>query len=151
MHMKLPHSLRVTIFLLRLALGLNFFYLGFGVLFSPAAGRDVRAHSFGDLYSWLATAPTPGDWVHPVAQWVFLVIGICLILGLLTRVASIFGIALVFLSYIPALTYSALNVSQFVSDEIIVIICLLILLVSNAGSYIGLDSFIHIHPPQKEK
>ena len=149
--MKLPHSLRVIILLLRLALGLNFFYLGFSVLFNSALGTQIRARSFGNLYSWLATSPVQGDWVHPVAQWAFLIIGICLVLGLLTRLASIAGIAVVLLSYLPTISYSTLSVSQFINDEVIVVICLLIIIFSSAGTYLGLDTLIHIHPPVKKK
>lgn len=145
------HTLRVLILFLRLALGLNFFYLGFGVLFDPAMGRDVRAHSFGDLYSWLATRPLPGDWVHPFAQWAFLIIGICLMIGLLTRLSSIVGIVLVLFSFLPSVSFTALSISQFISDEVIVVICLLIIIASGAGSYLGLDSFIHFRSPRKEK
>jgi uncharacterized membrane protein YphA (DoxX/SURF4 family) len=146
--MKLPHSLRVIIFLLRVALGLNFFYLGFSVLFNPGLGKEVRARSFGDLYSWLAL-PNQTGWVHPFAQWAFLIIGACLLVGLLTRLASVVGIVLALLSYLPTLSYSALDVSQFISNAVIIVICLLIIIVSNAGNYLGLDNFIHIHPPKK--
>ena len=149
--MKLPHSLRVIILLLRLALGLNFFYLGFSVLFNPTLGGQIRTRSFGNLYSWLATAPTPGDWVHPFAQWAFLIIGACLMLGLLTRLMSIAGIVLTLFSYLPTVSYSTLTISQFINDEVIVVICLLIIIFSNAGAYLGCDTFIHIHPPAKKK
>jgi uncharacterized membrane protein YphA (DoxX/SURF4 family) len=148
--MKVPHALRALILFLRIALGLNFFFLGFGVLFSPAMGRDVRAHSFADLYAWLATPALHGDWVHPFAQWAFLVIGICLMIGLLTRLSSVVGIVLVLFSYLPSFSYTALSISQFVSAEVIVVICLLIVVASGAGGYFGLDSFIHIHPPTKK-
>ncbi|HEY5221231.1 MAG TPA: DoxX family membrane protein [Candidatus Paceibacterota bacterium] len=150
--MKLPHSLRVIILLLRVALGLNFFYLGFSALFSPAIGKDIRAHSFGDLYSWLATPAVAGSqtaWIYPIAQWAFLIIGICLVLGLLTRVASIAGIILALVSYLPTISFATINVAQFVSDEVILVICLLIIIFSNAGAYLGLDNFIHFHSPKK--
>jgi len=148
--MKLPHSLRAIILLLRIALGLNFFYLGFSVLFNPLLGTQIRARSFGDLYAWLAATPAASDWVHPFAQWAFLIIGICLMAGLLTRLASIAGIILALLSYLPTISYSALSVTQFINDEVIVVICLLILVFSDAGTYLGLDNFIHIHPPKKK-
>jgi len=122
--------------------------LGFSSLFSPAIGREVRAHSFGDLYSWLAT-PAPGNWLQPIAQWAFLIIGICLVLGLLTRLASIAGIVLALLSYLPTVSFAAFNASQFISDEVIIVICLLIIIFSNAGAYLGLDNFIHFHSPKK--
>lgn len=148
--MKLPHSLRAIIFLLRVALGLNFFYLGFSALFNPTLGTEIRARSFGNLYAWLAAPGTPGGWVQPFAQWAFLIIGICLMLGLLTRLTSVAGIVLTLFSYLPTVSYSALSVSQFINDEVIVVICLLILIFSSAGTYLGLDNFIHIHPPKKK-
>ena len=148
--MKLPHTLRVIILMLRVALGLNFFYLGLGALFDPGVGSEVRAHSFSDLYAWLS-APAGGGWVHPFAQWAFLIIGICLVLGLLTRVVSIAGVILTLLSYLPTVSYTTLSLSQFISDEVLVVICLLIIIVSGAGTYIGLDSFIHFHAPAKTK
>ena len=149
--MKLPHSLRAMILLLRIALGLNFFYLGFSVLFNATLGTEIRAQSFGNLYSWLAAPAAAADWVHPVAQWAFLIIGICLMLGLLTRLASIAGIILTLLSYLPTVSYTALSISQFINDEVIVVICLLIIVFSNAGAYLGLDNFIHFHAPAKKQ
>ena len=151
--MKLPHSLRVIILLLRVALGLNFFYLGFSALFNPTLGKTVSARSFGNLYSWLATPAAvagQGNWIQAVAQWAFLIIGICLILGLLTRLASIVGIVLALFSYLPTVSFAAFNVAQFINDEVIVVICLLILIFSNAGAYLGLDTFIHFHRPTKK-
>ncbi|HUC01902.1 MAG TPA: DoxX family protein [Candidatus Paceibacterota bacterium] len=142
--MKLSHSLRVIIFLLRLALGIDLFYLGFGTLFSPTLGMAIRAQSFGNIYSWLAAPAAQGGWIQPVAQWAFLIIGICLIVGLLTRIASVAGIVLVLLSYLPTVSFSAFSAAQFINDEVIVVICLLILIFANAGKYLGLDSFIHI-------
>lgn len=148
--MKLPHSLRVIILLLRIALGLNFFYIGFSVLFNPSLGAEIRARSFGNLYAWLAAPGMPGGWVQPFAQWAFLIIGICLMVGLLTRLMSVAGIVLALFSYLPTVSYATLSVSQFINDEVIVVICLLILLFSSAGTYLGLDNFIHIHGSKKK-
>lgn len=139
----------MAVFLLRLALGLNFFYFGFAVLFDPALGKDFRTQSLNNLYSWLA-APAVTGWVHPFAQWAFLVIGACLIIGLATRIASIIGIGVTLLSFLPNVSYNALSIEQFINDEVIVIICLLILLLSDAGAYIGIDNFIHISLRHKQ-
>ena len=88
-------------------------------------------------------------WIQPVAQWAFLIIGICLVLGLLTRLASIAGIVLALVSYLPTVSFAAFNVAQFISDEVIVVICLLIIIFANAGAYSGCDNFIHI--PQRRR
>lgn len=141
---KIPHSLRIAILFLRLALGLNFAYLAFSILFDPLLGKAVGNRAFDGFYAWLANSSASAGWLHPFAQWAFLIIGVCLILGIATRFASIVGIVLVFLSYLPNVSYSALSLSQFINDEVIVIICLLILIFANAGSYFGIDKFIHI-------
>jgi uncharacterized membrane protein YphA (DoxX/SURF4 family) len=111
---KLPHHLRIVILLLRVAIGLNFFY--------------------AIAYDKLQT---------PV-EWAFFIIGAFLVVGLLTRLASIVAIALLVWNYLPTINYTVLNVSHFVNDQVILMICLLVLIFSNAGKYIGLDMFIHI-------
>ncbi len=140
---KIPHSLRMAIFLLRIAIGLNFFYFGFAVLFDPVLGKGLRAQSFNNLYSWLS-ATVSGGWVQPFAQWSFLVIGACLILGLAVRLASAVGVGVTLLSFLPGINYATLSVAQFINDELIVTICLLILFLANAGTYLGFDNFLHI-------
>ncbi len=140
---KIPHSLRMAIFLLRIAIGLNFFSFGFAVLFDPVFGKGLREQSFNNLYSWLS-APAAGSWIQPFAQWAFLVIGACLILGLAVRLASAVGVGITLLSFLPGVNYATLSLAQFINDELIVVICLLILFLANAGAYLGLDNFLHI-------
>jgi len=147
--MKLPHSLRIIIFFLRLTLGLSFFYLGFSTIFNAPLARELSARSLTDLYAWLGTSAT----ASPLATffaWSFLVIGACIVLGLLMRPMAVAGIALTFFGYWPALINShGLYGSQFVNDEVLVIACLLVLVFSNAGTYLGIDKFIHIHLSSK--
>jgi len=140
---KIPHSLRIMILFLRLSLGLSFFYLGFTALFDRALGRQLDGRSLSELYSWLANTPSL-DWIHAFAPWAFMIIGACLVLGLATRLAAILGIILTLLSFLPSISYTAITVQQFINDEVIFVICLLILIFSNAGAYIGLDMFIHV-------
>ncbi len=140
---KISHPLRSAIFLLRLAIGLNFFYFGFAVLFNPALGKGVRAQSFNNLYAWLS-APAAGGWVQPFAQWAFLVIGACLILGLAVRLVSAIGIGITLLSFLPSVSYTALNLMQFINGEVILILCLVVLFLANAGTYLGFDNIVHV-------
>jgi uncharacterized membrane protein YphA (DoxX/SURF4 family) len=139
---RLPHSLRLVIFFLRLALGLNFFYLGFSTLFDPVLGRTLRDRSLSDLYAWLSGG-TSMPWLHIVAPWIFMLIGVCLIIGFLTRFMSIIGMFLGILSYLPIITYPTISIYEFISNEIIIVLCLLILIFSNAGKYFGIDAFFH--------
>jgi uncharacterized membrane protein YphA (DoxX/SURF4 family) len=147
---KLPHSLRLVIFLLRLALGLNFFYLGFSTLFNVSLGRELQERSLGSLYGWLNN-PLDTSPLHTYFAWAFLVIGGCLLVGLVTRSAAITGIILTLISFMPNISYATLGASQFINDEVLILICLLILVFSNAGVYLGVDKFIHIHFSSKHK
>lgn len=118
---KLPHSLRIVILLLRVAIGLSFFYaIAFNKLETPI-------------------------------EWAFFVIGILLVIGLLTRIASIVALALLIWQYLPTINYAVLNVSHFVNSQVILMLCLLVLIFSNAGKYIGLDAFLHFRRPGKSE
>ncbi|HEX4104012.1 MAG TPA: DoxX family protein [Candidatus Paceibacterota bacterium] len=146
---KIPHTLRFIIFLLRLALGINFFYLGWGALFDHGLGNELQARSFGDLYSWLtanvaANAGAPGS-LQTFFAWAFLVIGICLILGLVMRLMALAGIVLTLASFLPTFSYSPLSAFEFANGEIVLMLCLLILIFANAGEYFGIDKFLHFH------
>lgn len=133
----------MVIFLLRVVVGLTFFYLGFTSLFNPQLGLVLQGRSVPGLYSWLPGLASTVSlaWLHPIAQWAFLVIGACLVLGLFTRLASLAGIVLLLASYLPGINinYSVSSVAQFINDELIIIVCLLLLIASKAGRYIGID------------
>lgn len=154
-HSKIPHALRFIILLLRISLGLSFFYLGFTSLFNSQLGLVLQERSVPGLYNWLGSlsAATSMTWLHPFAQWAFLVIGAFLILGLLTRISSFAAIILLLASYLPGLTmnYSLSNIAPFINDELIIIICLFLLIAAKAGRYIGLDAFFHFSLRKKNR
>jgi len=154
-HSKLPHALRFIMLLLRLVLGLSFFYLGFTSLFNSQLGLVLQGRSVPGLYSWLGGlgATTSVPWLHPLAQWAFLVIGACLVLGFLTRIASLAAIVLLLASYLPGINinYSISSIAQFINDELIIIICLLLLIAAKAGQYLGLDALFHFSFRRKNR
>lgn len=137
---RLPHTLRLIISLLRIALGLNFFYLGFSMLFSPSLGPMLRTQAVSALYAWLTTQ---GGWLHPFGEWAFLLIGIALVIGFMARFVSFVGIVLILTSYLPGLHLATLRVYELISNDIILTLCLIIIIFARAGEYIGLDKFIH--------
>lgn len=139
---KIPHALRFFIFLLRLVLGVNFFYFGWSALSDPAEARKFSTLAFGGLYTWLSDAN--GN-LRTIFCWGLVVIGACLILGLFTRLASFAGIGLLLASYLPAVNTAALSATVLVNDEAIAVLCLLILIFSNAGAYLGIDKLFHFH------
>jgi uncharacterized membrane protein YphA (DoxX/SURF4 family) len=147
------HSLRLSIFFLRIALGLNFVYLGWTALFDHPLGTDLRSHAMNPLYGWLAATPATGAsfaWLPQVAAWAFLVVGILLILGLFTRLASLVAIVLILISYLPTISFASFNVAQLVNDELILFFCLLVLIFGRAGHYLGVDKFLRWSKKRKE-
>lgn len=113
---RIPHHLRLTIFFLRLAVGVDFFAAGWNILFGHLLPTDLTSHVV---------------WI----EWALLVIGALLFVGLATRFVSIVAIAIVLANYWPT---TATHI-----EMIIVIICLAILCLAKAGSYLGLDAFFH--------
>ncbi len=146
---RIPHTLKLTILLLRLALGLNFFYFGASTLFSAFGKSPVPP-----LISFSATVSAPFSASLPAAfwPWVSLIIGACLVFGFFTRVASIAGIVLILLSYNPFAGGTPFSLWHLANTGTLVVLCFLILLFSNAGEYFGLDRFIHLRVSKnKEK
>ena len=140
---KLPHALRFTIFLLRIALGLNFLFLGLGKVFGSGIPRQyATGKALSDLSSWLATASYAAAPLGAAFAWICIIIGICLIAGFLARLAAIGGIALLIASVFPGMT-GFLEAQRFVSEGVIAMLCLIIIIITNAGAYLGLDHFIH--------
>jgi len=148
--MKIPHSLRIVILFLRLALGLDFLCLGISATFGTGLRNEFVGSSFGDLYAWLAGVSNANG-LQTIFAWIFTIVGACLIIGLVVRLASAIGITLVIVSMIPAMDGGHLSTAQFANDGVIAIICLLILFVANAGTYLGVDQFFHIHLSSKHK
>jgi uncharacterized membrane protein YphA (DoxX/SURF4 family) len=145
----LPHPLRLSIFFLRIAIGLNFIYLGWTALFDRPLATNLSGHSLNSLYGWLSS-PNSLSWLPTAAAWAFLVIGVCLVLGLFTRLASLLGIVLVLASYLPTISFSQFNTAQLVNDELIIFFCLLILIFGRAGTYLGIDKFLRWSRRHKE-
>lgn len=141
---KLPLSLRIISFLLRIALGLNFLYLGWGTLFDRTLGKSLAGQSLKSLYAWVGSSWDSAA-VQTFSAWLFLIIGICLIAGFLTRLASIVGIGLTLASFVPNITFSPVNAYQFANDAVLVVLCFLVVIFANAGEYFGLDMFMHVH------
>jgi uncharacterized membrane protein YphA (DoxX/SURF4 family) len=134
------HSLRLSLLLLRLAIGLSFFYLGWTILFNRSLAFSLGSRSLPGLSSWLASSPSPIAAIPAsVFAWTLLVVGILIIIGLFTRLASLIGIVIVLASLLPAINFTAFNPVQLVNDEVIVLFALLVLIFGKAGHYLGVD------------
>jgi uncharacterized membrane protein YphA (DoxX/SURF4 family) len=133
------HSLRLSLFLLRLAVGLSFFYLGWAALFNRPLAATLGTRSLSGLSSWLAMPSPIASIPSSAFAWLFFVIGILIIIGLFTRLASFIAIVIVLASLLPAINFTAFNPTQLVNDEVIILFSLFVLIFGKAGHYLGVD------------
>lgn len=140
---RIPHTLRLSIFFLRVVLGLNFFILGFGKIFnSYLASGFIQSDSLSGLRYWI-TSPVNAGWVNSASQWSLLIIGLCLVIGLATRFMSFLGIVLTAMTYFAGVNLLSISMSDLINDQMVILICLFIFIIARAGEYLGLDKFIH--------
>ena len=141
----MSNQLKVSIFLSRIALGVLFFYAGITKVLNPnwsAAGYLNSAKTFPGLYHWFASAGNIG-WINFMNEWGLTLIGLALITGLLVRWASLGGILLMILYYLPILQFPYVGEHSFLVDEhIIYITTFFIFITSNPATFWGLDSLL---------
>jgi len=113
---------KITLLLLRIALGWVFLYSGLTKVLNPdwtAAGYLRGAKTFTDLYQWLAADANIG-WVSFLNQWGQTLIGAAMILGIGVRIASWSGALMMLLYYFPILAFPKIGASSYLVDEHIV-------------------------------
>ena len=139
-------QLKMAVFLSRVGLGILFFYAGITKVINPdwsAGGYLNSAKTFPGLYQWFASAGNIG-WINFVNEWGLTLVGLALITGLLVRWASLGGILLMILYYLPILQFPIVGEHSYIVDEhIMYITVFLILISSNAGTFWGLDSWLY--------
>ena len=136
----------LALFILRVSLGWFFFYAGF----SKFAGFSAKGYllnlkgPFAGMF-----LPLAGNMlVDQLVIWGLTLIGLCLILGVLVRFASFWGIVMMVLFYLSA--YPPEH-AFLVDDHIIYIAAFLVLMVSNAGHFYGLDKTLEKKLPKYKK
>ena len=138
-------QLKMAVFLSRVGLGILFFYAGITKVINPdwsAGGYLNSAKTFPGLYQWFASAGNIG-WINFVNEWGLTLVGLALITGLLVRWASLGGILLMILYYLPILQFPIVGEHSYIVDEhIMYITVFLVLISSNAGTFWGLDSWL---------
>ncbi|NIM89763.1 MAG: DoxX family membrane protein [Candidatus Aminicenantes bacterium] len=139
--------------ILRLLIGWHFFYEGFVKLFNPywsSAGFLLETQGiFKGLASSIVASPAALRVVDFLNVWGLILIGAGLILGCLTRAATLSGIFLLFLYYVfhpPLIGYTyatPVEGSYLIVNKILIeTFALLVLLVFPTGGIIGIDRLI---------
>jgi len=139
--------------LLRLLIGWHFLYEGIVKLLNPnwsSLGYLMDSQGFlAGFFHSLASNPNVLQVVDFLNMYGLIAIGLGLILGCFTRIATIAGIlllALYYLSHIPFIGSSYALPSDgsylWVDKTLIELVALAVLYVLPTGKYIGLDRFI---------
>jgi len=143
----------MVLVLLRIAVGWHFLYEGVSKFLIPdwtSAGYLENARWLGaDVFHWIATTPHVLRIVDLLNMWGLTLIGLALVLGCLTRLASVLGILLLALYYVanPPFIGTSFGVPVeghylIVNKNLIEIVALAIICLFSAGRYWGLDTII---------
>lgn len=136
--------MKIYIFLLRISLGILFFYAGITKVLNPnwsAAGYLKGAQTFPELYNFLLQ-PEILPIINFVNEWGLTLLGVSLLLGIFVRLSSKLGALLMLLYYIPILKFPYVGANSFLVDQHVIFIFSLLLLGSlKTGRYLGLEKW----------
>ena len=153
-----PHTLSgpalVALTLLRVAIGWHFLYEGVAKLTATswsAAGYLRQARGpFAGVFRSLAAQPNLLDTTNLVTMWGLAVVGLLLMLGLFTRLASLAGMAFVLMFYLAAppwvgYFYALPSEGSYliVNKNLVELCALLVILTTGSGRFAGLDRILH--------
>jgi thiosulfate dehydrogenase [quinone] large subunit len=139
---------------LRVLIGWHFLYEGLSKLTTPgwsAAGYLLQSRGpFAGLFRWMAGDPEVLALVNQLNMWGLTLIGLGLILGCFTRLASASGIVVILLFYLcnpPFVGYfysiPAEGSYLIVNKNLVELAALAVILVTGSGRAAGLDRIIH--------
>jgi thiosulfate dehydrogenase [quinone] large subunit len=151
---KLSRWQMIAITVLRVAIGWHFLYEGIAKLSSPswtAAGYLKQARGpFADLFKSLAAQPNLLASSDLITMWGLSLVGVLLILGLFTRLASLGGIGFIVLFYLAnppfvGYFYSIPTEGSYliVNKNLVELCALVVVLVTGSGRFAGLDVILH--------
>ena len=151
---KLSRWPMIAITVMRVFVGWHFLYEGIAKLTSPswsAAGYLKQARGpFADLFKGLASQPNLLDNANLITMWGLTIVGVLLILGLFTRLASLAGIGFIVLFYLAnppfiGYFYSLPTEGSYliVNKNLVELCALVVILVTGSGRFAGLDRILH--------
>lgn len=138
---------------LRILLGWYLLYEGLTKLLNPywtsASYLLESKWIFSGIFTSIATSPIALSIVDSINEWGLIAIGLGLILGCFTRIASMAGVILLLLYYVSNPPFIGLSYSMpaegsylIVNKTLIEMVALFVLYVFPTGSIIGLDVFL---------
>lgn len=150
----LTKSQLLFVTLLRMAIGWHFLYEGIvKVLQSGWSSASYLLHArwlLSEFFHWIANHPPAIKVVDFLNMWALIVFGLCLMLGLLTRVSAFGGMGLLLLYYIanPSLPgpefHSASSEGSYliINKNLVELLALSVFALFPFGSTLGLDPLL---------
>jgi thiosulfate dehydrogenase (quinone) large subunit len=144
----------IAITVLRVLVGWHFFYEGLSKLTAPSwtAAGYLKASKgpLADAFHSLAARPDLLGNADLVTMWGLTLVGAFLILGLLTRLASVAGMAFLLMFYLaapPWIGYFYAIPSEgsylIVNKNLVEVAALAVIFFTGSGRFAGLDRIIH--------
>jgi thiosulfate dehydrogenase [quinone] large subunit len=151
---KLSRGPMIAITVLRVFVGWHFLYEGIAKLTAASwssAGYLRQARGpFAEMFRGLASQPNMLANADLITMWGLTIVGLCLILGLFTRLASLAGIGFVLLFYLATppfvgYFYSIPTEGSYliVNKNLVELSALVVILVTGSGRFAGLDRILH--------
>lgn len=138
---------KISIIILRVIIGWYFLYQGISAILNPnwlLTPYIKDSVIFTSFYNFLLQ-PSFLLSASYVIKGLFVLIGALLILGIFVRLASLLGILVTFLFYLPLVRFPYVDhVYYIVDSHIIIIAALFFLFAARAGEYFGLGSMFKI-------
>jgi thiosulfate dehydrogenase [quinone] large subunit len=144
----------IAITLLRVVVGWHFLYEGLAKLTASSwssAGYLRQARGpFADLFRSIASQPNLLTNADLITMWGLTLVGVCLILGLFTRIASLAGIGFILLFYLcnpPFIGYFYSIPTEgsylIVNKNLVEVCALAVIFFTGSGRFAGLDRILH--------
>jgi thiosulfate dehydrogenase (quinone) large subunit len=152
---KFSRGPMVAITLLRVFVGWHFLYEGLTKLtsttWSAAGYMKASRGPASAFFKWIASQPHLLDNANLITMYGLTIVGVLLILGLFTRVASIAGIGFILLFYLcnpPFVGYFYTIPTEgsylIVNKNLVELAALIVILLTRSGQFAGLDRFLHL-------
>jgi thiosulfate dehydrogenase [quinone] large subunit len=151
---KLSRWPMIAITALRVVIGWHFLYEGVAKLtaasWSSAGYLNQARGPFAGLFKWLAGQPNLLSNADLVTMWGLTIVGVLLILGLFTRLASLAGIGFLLMFYFSTppfvgYFYSVPTEGSYliVNKNLVELCALLVIMLTGSGRFAGLDRIVH--------
>lgn len=144
----------VAITVLRVVIGWHFLYEGVAKLtatsWSSAGYLNQARGPFAGLFRWLASQPNMLANADLITMWGLTIVGVLLILGLFTRLASLAGVAFILMFYLSTppfvgYFYSVPTEGSYliVNKNLVELCALIVIFTTGSGRFAGLDRILH--------